>query len=1155
MRVTGDIGFSSLVLVVVCLVIPIIGFVIRRKWHHAVARKEEIKRLLILASEEAARAELEASYEHGTVSFPKNNQCAVCYRPTTTRCARCKAVRYCSGKCQIIHWRQGHKEECCPPSTTHRDDDVVRDSGKAAAEQGRLEIHGELSDLGKKPTKQDHFGIQVENSKIEGTHSELSSKKPSSIDISCSSEVSCGKDDNIRVEPLAEGSIADSNSESSCDSFSGFSASNTSSESSDDASVCESIISNEHERSEKHTFVSPTLHMLDTTSGDNSVGITVPSSPKFAALLDSVDGFSTMDNFNQIRSGFIEESKLASNGTSGLRTCKGAMNEHCMVSSSFWDKALDLRGSTGDADGDSLPFDSNKSTGDIKSESGSSLLFSSRKVATLDARDPEAKSSFSDYSSLNPVKNNIPSARSVLQENGCKESSKMRCSSSINSKGSDSDSTSHSDKLDSRSYVHKFSSIREDSGCADASSPRKLQPVESKASNHVLDGPGSTSHLLKSVEVIRVPHAFADAQLDSRTEEQTHSNARFVNNGVQSSTTASSQVASCSPNSKNGLKTSVLKVVDQFRGSNLSKRSPLAVGSNIAGRYSDKGLFPYDLFVKLFNSNKVELRPFGLINCGNSCYANAVLQCLAFSPPLTAYLLQGLHSKACVKKKWCFTCEFESLVLKSKEGKSPLSPMGILSQLQNIGSQLGNGREEDAHEFLRHVIDTMQSICLMEAGINASGSLEEETTLMGLTFGGYLRSKIKCMKCGGKSERQERMMDLTVEIEGEITTLEEALRQFTKTETLDGENKYHCVRCKSYEKAKKKMTISEAPNVLTVALKRFKSGRFGKLNKPVQFPEILDLAPFMSGTSDKSPIYRLYGAIIHLDVMNAAFSGHYVCYVKNFQNKWFKVDDSVVTAVELERVLSKGAYMLLYARCSPRAPRLIRNMIVSSDSRSKAMNGKTILLKSKCVSANSGAAEYFNDSVSPDASPTLDSFYSNFHRLRKILSEDSSSDNSSLISSNSDEGSCSTDSTRDSTSTDDLSDYIFGDSGQGCCDTCSSSSSSPMYSRHSPLADMDRHDSGSTDAAGLQTHTDPHMEINGLLYRRATGISGVVGREEGVSIRHSDTSILQHMKLDSSRRSVSSFSETNPDPDPFQRLGSNHCNDINSVLSSRERTG
>jgi ubiquitin carboxyl-terminal hydrolase 36/42 len=38
------------------------------------------------------------------------------------------------------------------------------------------------------------------------------------------------------------------------------------------------------------------------------------------------------------------------------------------------------------------------------------------------------------------------------------------------------------------------------------------------------------------------------------------------------------------------------------------------------------------------------------------------------------------------------------------------------------------------------------------------------------------------------------MMDLTVEIEGDIGTLEEALRKFTATEILDGENKYQCSR-------------------------------------------------------------------------------------------------------------------------------------------------------------------------------------------------------------------------------------------------------------------------------------------------------------------------------------------------------------------------
>lgn len=54
--------------------------------------------------------------------------------------------------------------------------------------------------------------------------------------------------------------------------------------------------------------------------------------------------------------------------------------------------------------------------------------------------------------------------------------------------------------------------------------------------------------------------------------------------------------------------------------------------------------------------------------------------------------------------------------------------------------------------------------------------------------------QIKCARCHVKSEKHERMMDLTVEIGGDIETLEDALRQFTGTELLDGENKYHCGR-------------------------------------------------------------------------------------------------------------------------------------------------------------------------------------------------------------------------------------------------------------------------------------------------------------------------------------------------------------------------
>ncbi|KAL5205365.1 hypothetical protein ABZP36_033574 [Zizania latifolia] len=451
---------------------------------------------------------------------------------------------------------------------------------------------------------------------------------------------------------------------------------------------------------------------------------------------------------------------------------------------------------------------------------------------------------------------------------------------------------------------------------------------------------------------------------------------------------------------------------------------------------SELALFPYKHFVKLYNFDKVELRPFGLVNLGNSCYANAVLQCLAFTRPLTAYLMEGLHSRNCSKKEWCFMCEFEKLILEGKQGKSHLSPTGILSHLRDIGSSFGPGREEDAHEFLRYAIDTMQSASMKEAEKSGVYGLPEEATLVQLIFGGYLRSKIRCTKCQFTSEQCERILDLTVEIDGDISTLEEALHRFTSTEVLDGDNRYHCSRCKTYERAKKKLTISEAPNILTIALKRYQSGNFGKINKAIRFPEYLNLSNYMSTTEDYSPVYQLYAVVVHHDVMNAAFSGHYVCYVKDSQGKWHKMDDSQVKPVSLEKVLAKCAYMLFYARCSPRAPNSIRKMMLAQDpSRTKKAKqivdqGPTSLEGGRYLNRHQGG-QLCKDHIVYDLTYTLDTFGDSSYT---VVESPSPSDSSSLFS-NSDSGSTSTfssdstDSTRNSTSMEEYG-YIFGSSDQ-----------------------------------------------------------------------------------------------------------------------------
>lgn len=212
-------------------------------------------------------------------------------------------------------------------------------------------------------------------------------------------------------------------------------------------------------------------------------------------------------------------------------------------------------------------------------------------------------------------------------------------------------------------------------------------------------------------------------------------------------------------------------------------------------------------------------------------------------------------------------------------------------------------------------------------------------------------------------------------------------------------------------------------------------------------------------------------------------------------------------------------------------------------------------MKSRHVPTDSGAPGCMTSVITPDGSSALETFYSKFHHMRRVLEEDSS-DNSSLFSSNSDEGSCSTDSTRDSACNEDFADYIFSDSGRGLgssmlrnsdSDTSSSSLlSSPLNSRHLPLSNMDPYDSVLPDAPGLRPPpAGQRVAIDGLLYRGRP--VDVEKRGGGVFHLHPDTTV-EHRKLDLSSRSSSSFRETDS-----RRLRSNHYNDVNSG-KSRETT-
>ena len=101
----------------------------------------------------------------------------------------------------------------------------------------------------------------------------------------------------------------------------------------------------------------------------------------------------------------------------------------------------------------------------------------------------------------------------------------------------------------------------------------------------------------------------------------------------------------------------------------------------------------------------------GLSNLGNSCFMNAVLQCLSHTPPLNTYMKKQLHTARCTRRQqpnanFCSACCLENLVLSTfQRGAAAFVPRGFADHLPMLARGFRLGRQEDAHEFMRYLLD------------------------------------------------------------------------------------------------------------------------------------------------------------------------------------------------------------------------------------------------------------------------------------------------------------------------------------------------------------------------------------------------------------------------------------------------------------------
>ncbi|XP_005058769.1 PREDICTED: ubiquitin carboxyl-terminal hydrolase 42-like isoform X3 [Ficedula albicollis] len=300
----------------------------------------------------------------------------------------------------------------------------------------------------------------------------------------------------------------------------------------------------------------------------------------------------------------------------------------------------------------------------------------------------------------------------------------------------------------------------------------------------------------------------------------------------------------------------------------------------------------------------------GLHNLGSTCYLNVILQCLTYTAPLANYLLSRQHSRFCRRQGFCMMCIMEVHVRKVLfSSATAIRPRAVVRDLKFIG-EFQPDYPGDAYEFLRCTVNAMQRACL--SGSRDSDSSSGETTIIHQIFGGYLRSRVTCLSCKTVSDFFRAFRDVLLKIKGALS-LTTALEHFMAPKQTEGRKCFKCRKCKKKVAVSKVVTVHRAPRIFTVCLGRADDGTSRKLSQVVEYPECLDLRPYMSDPDREPLLYSLYAVVVHSG--HTCLGGHFFCYIKASDGQWYKMNDVSVESCDLHTALGQQAYLLFYARC------------------------------------------------------------------------------------------------------------------------------------------------------------------------------------------------------------------------------------------------